>query len=206
MGTHLFLIITDFVSCLTCHFQTAPLAVRWEIMRVALYCGIPMDSLHFQYEPILNDQTKLWDRLRRLGAFEGKVFPEKTRSEAWNAAISDSFRSTDQVVVLTASLALSSARAGPLFKLTLQPLRLDLPHRLDRRFGSDRFLELIIPSPYTKDVKNLSKGNHSAIIDSIHNWLVKDSHVLLGRTWKSFCTKPATPKKLHKDDTLDPKP
>ncbi|KAI1739787.1 hypothetical protein F4680DRAFT_448782 [Xylaria scruposa] len=196
--------LQDVWPILPAQFQRAPLAVRWEILRVALYCGIDMDDLRFEYEPMLNDQTRLWDRLRRLSAFEGKVFPEKTRSEAWNAAMSDAFCSPDQVVVLTATLTLNPAKAGPLFNLTLQPLRLDLPHRLDRRFGSDRFLELVMPSPYTKDVKNLSKGNESVVIDSIHNWLVKQSHFLLGRTWKSFCTKPATPKKLHKDDTLRP--
>ncbi|KAI1754158.1 hypothetical protein F4782DRAFT_528600 [Xylaria castorea] len=196
--------LQDVWPVLPAHFQSAPLAIRWEIMRVALYCGIHMDDLRFQYEPILNDQTRLWDRLRRLSALEGKVFPEKTRPEAWKAATSATFSSTDQVVVLTAILTLNSAKAGPLFKLTLQPLRLDLPHRLDRRLGSDRFLELIIPSPYIKDIKNLSKGNESVVIDSIHNWLVRDSHVLMGRTWKSFYTKQATPKKLYKDDTLRP--
>ncbi|KAI1127629.1 hypothetical protein F5Y10DRAFT_190645 [Nemania abortiva] len=186
------------------HLQNAPLAVRWEIMRVALHCGTPMEELHVPYEPILNDQTRLWDSLRRLPAFEGKNFPEKSKPEAWNAAMSGHFRSTDQIVILAVSLTLNSAKVGPLFKLTLQPLRLDLPHRLDRRFGSDRFLELVIPSPYTKDVKALSKGNETVILDAIHNWLVKGPHVLLGRTWRSFCTKQATPKKMHKDDTLRP--
>ncbi|KAI0186943.1 RNA dependent RNA polymerase-domain-containing protein [Xylaria flabelliformis] len=196
--------LQDVWPILPTHFQRAPLAVRWEIMRVALYCGINMDDLRFEYEPILNDQTRLWDRLRRLSAFEGKLFPEKTRPEAWNAAMSNTFGSAGQVVVLAAILTLNSAKAGPLFNLTLEPLRLELPHRLDRRFGSDRFLELVMPSSYTREVKNLSKGNESVIIDSIHNWLVKHSHFLLGRTWKSFCTKQATPKKLHKDDTLRP--
>ncbi|KAI0909643.1 hypothetical protein F4823DRAFT_624761 [Ustulina deusta] len=186
------------------HLQNIPLAVRWEVMRVALHCGTPMEELHFQYEPILNDQDKLWTSLRRLRSFQGKNFPEKSRPEAWNAAMSDHFRSTNQVVVLTASLALSKKKVGPLFELSLHPLRLDLPHRLDRRFGSDRFLELIMPSPHTKETKALSKGNESAIIDSIHNWLAESSHFLLGRSWKSFGTKQATPKKIHKDDTLRP--
>jgi hypothetical protein len=118
--------------------------------------------------------------------------------------MSDDFHSKDQVVILTASLALNSAKDGPLFKLSLQPLKLDLPHRLDRRFGSDRFLELIIPSLYTKEVKAISKGNESVVIDSIHNWLVEGHHILLGRVWRSFFVKQATPKKIYKDDTLKP--
>ncbi|TGJ84959.1 hypothetical protein E0Z10_g3795 [Xylaria hypoxylon] len=187
------------------YFQSTPLAVRWEVIRVALHCGTPMEDLHFKYEPIMNDQNKLWESLRRLHAFQGKSFPEKSRPEAWSAAMSDHFRSADQVVVLTASLAINnSAKIGPLFKLNLQPLRLDLPHRLDRRFGSDRFLELIMPSPYTKEIKALSKGSESLVIDAIHNWLVEGPHFLLGRSWRSFGTKQATPKKIHKDDTLRP--
>ncbi|KAI0535140.1 hypothetical protein GGR58DRAFT_24380 [Xylaria digitata] len=179
-----------------------PLAVRWEVMRVALHCGTPMEDLRFQYEPILNDQNKLWESLRRIRAFQGKSFPEKSSSEAWNAAMSDHFRSADRVVVLTA--ALTSNKDGSIFELNLQPLRLDLPHRLDRRFGSDRFLELIMPSPYTKDIKDLSKGSESVIINSIHSWLVESPHFLLGRSWRSFAIKQAAPKKIHKDDTLRP--
>ncbi|KAI1114849.1 hypothetical protein F5Y14DRAFT_450706 [Nemania sp. NC0429] len=186
------------------HLQNAPLAVRWEIMRVALHCGTPMEDIHLQYDPILNDQTKLWDRLRRLSAFDGKSFPEKSKPEAWNAAMSDHFRMTDQIVVLTASLSLNAAKVGPLFKLSLQPLRLDLPHRLDRRFGSDRFLELLIPSSNSKDLKALSRGNESAVIRAIQTWLIEGPHFLLGRVWRSFCIKQATPKKIYKDDTLRP--
>ncbi|GAW23000.1 hypothetical protein ANO14919_125470 [Xylariales sp. No.14919] len=186
------------------YLQSIPLAVRWEVMRVALHCGIPIEDLPFQYEPILGDQNKLWETLRRLRVLQGKKFPEKSRPEAWNAAMSDHFRSTDQVVVLTASLTLNDrAKTGPLFNLSLQPLRLDLPHRLDRRFGSDRFLELTIPSSYTKEMKALSK-DHESLINSIRNWLVEGTHFLLGRSWRSFGTKQATPKKIHKDDTLRP--
>ncbi|KAI0201448.1 hypothetical protein F4808DRAFT_127207 [Astrocystis sublimbata] len=187
---------------LPAQLQSAPLAVRWEILRVALCCDVSMEDLRFEYRPDLNDQSKLWDQLRRLKAFEGKVFPEKSRAEAWRAALSDKFHSTDQVVVLTANLKLN--KSGLLFSLSLQPLKLDLPHRLDRRFGSDRFLELVIPSPYTREVSNLIKGNETTLINAIHDWLVRESHVFLGRMWKSFCVRAATPMKLHKDDTLKP--
>lgn len=163
-----------------------------------------MEDLDLQYDLLLNDQTRLWEKLRRLSALEGKSFPEKSKPEAWNAAISDHFRTTDQIVILTASLSLNAAKVGPLFKLSLQPLKLDLPHRLDRRFGSDRFLELVIPSPYTKEIKALGRGNESAVIHAIQKWLIEGPHFLLGRFWRSFCVKQATPKKIYKDDTLRP--
>ncbi|GAP89725.2 putative RNA-dependent RNA polymerase [Rosellinia necatrix] len=186
------------------HLRKAPLAVRWEIMRVALYCGVPMDELHFHYHPSWNDRDNLWNAFRGLDVFKDKSLPERSRVEAWNAAMSDHFSSIDQVVVLTASLTPNPSKHGLLFKLSLQPLKLDLPHRLDRRFGSDRFVEIVIPSLYTKEVKALSKGNESAVIDTVHNWLVEGSHFFLDRAWTSFYTKQATPKKIYKDDTLKP--
>jgi hypothetical protein len=158
-----------------------------------------MNDLRLPYEPDLNDQNRLWERLRRLKCFEGKSFPERSRPEAWSAAMSEHFRSTDQVVILAASLALNSSKDGPLFKLSLQPLKLDLPHRLDRRFGSDRFLEIVIPSTYSREMKKYESG-----MDTIYNWLVSGVHVLAGRIWSSFYVKQALPKKIHKDDTLKP--
>lgn len=186
------------------HLQAAPLAVRWEIMRVSLHCGVAPGDLALQYHKDMNSQTNLWNELRRCSAFGGKVFPEKSRPEAWKAAMSDHFRSTDRIVVLSASLTVNEAKDGPLFNLSLQPLKMELPHRLDRRFGSDRFLELIIPSLYSKSIKALSKGSEATITDAIHDWLVKGSHILLGRVWKSFCTKQTTARKIYRDDTLRP--
>ncbi|KAI1815970.1 hypothetical protein GGS20DRAFT_583902 [Poronia punctata] len=188
------------------HLQDAPFAVRWEIMRVALHCEIPpqtLKDLAFVYEPAFNNHSILWDRLRRLDIFEGKVFPEKPKPEAWNAAMSDRFCSLDQIVTLTASLTVNPSAVGPLFNLRLQPLKLDLPHRLDRRFGSDRFLELLIPSMHSRDVQGIKKTYDNGI-DAIHSWLARDCHIFLGRVWKSFFTKDGAPKKIHKDNTLVP--
>ncbi|KAI1346600.1 hypothetical protein F5Y01DRAFT_297461 [Xylaria sp. FL0043] len=193
----------DMWPALPPHLRNIPLAVRWEIMRVVLHCEASMEELHFQYEPKMNDQNTLWSSLQRLSCFKGRTFPEKSRPEAWRAAMSDHFRSADQVVVLSGSLALNPSKVGPLFKLSLNPLRLDLPHRLDRRFGSDRFLELIMPSPHAKEIRNLSKGNEPAIVDSILSWLAESPHFLLSRSWRSFGTKSAT-KKVQIDDILRP--
>jgi len=173
-------------------------------MRVALHCGVSLQVLKnhpFKYDPTLNNQSVLWERLRQLNIFEGKTFPEKSKPEAWIAAMSNRFGSTDQVVTLTASLTTNSSADGPLFKLSLQPLKLDLPHRLDRRFGSDRFVELIVPSIHSRDMESIKKSNNTGI-DIILNWLTRDCHVFLGRVWKSFFTKDASPKKIHKDNTL----
>ncbi|KAI2469302.1 RNA dependent RNA polymerase-domain-containing protein [Annulohypoxylon bovei var. microspora] len=185
---------------LPAQFDRAPFVVRWEILRIALYCGIQMDDLRIDYDPSWTDQKTLWGRLQALPLFQGKSFPEKSQSKAWTAALNDKFSTTDEVVVLTASLATNASKNGPFFTLRLNPLRLDLSHRLSRRFGSDRFLELVIPSMNSQDLKFLGEPG----IENIQRWLVNESHVLLGRVWTSFFLKPSLPKKINIDNTLVP--
>ncbi|KAI1771292.1 RNA dependent RNA polymerase-domain-containing protein [Hypoxylon cercidicola] len=185
---------------LPAHYDRAPFVVRWEILRVALHCGIEMDNLRLEYDPSLTDQKTLWARLQALPVFRGKSFPEKSRHDAWTAALNDKFSTLDQVVVLTATLTANTSRTGPPFYLKLSPLRLELPHRLGRRFGSDRFLELVIPSLRSPDVKNLGE----AAVESIQRWLVDGPHILLGRIWTSFFVKDALPKKIINDNAMGP--
>ncbi|OTB06797.1 hypothetical protein M426DRAFT_318509 [Hypoxylon sp. CI-4A] len=190
----------DVWPLLPAHYDRAPFVVRWEILRIALHCGIQMDDLRFEYDPAFTDQKTLWVRLQALPIFQGKSFPEKTRPEAWTAALNDKFATTEQAVVLTASLTTNTSKSGPLFALRLSPLKLDLSHRLGRRFGSDRFLELIMPCINSQDLRFLGDSN----IDDIQQWLVDESHVLLGRIWTAFFVKPSLPKKINSENTLGP--
>ncbi|KAI1104663.1 RNA dependent RNA polymerase-domain-containing protein [Jackrogersella minutella] len=182
------------------HYDRAPFAVRWEVLRIALHCGIQMDDLRLEYDPSWTDQNTLWSRLQALPLFRGKTFPERSRPEAWTAALNDKFSTTQGAVILTASLTANTSKTGPLFFLRLSPLKLDLSHRLSRRFGSDRFLELVIPTMGSQDVKNFGES----AVEGIQRWLVKDSHVLLGRVWTSFFLKPSLPKKINNENTLGP--
>ncbi|KAI1336697.1 RNA dependent RNA polymerase-domain-containing protein [Xylariaceae sp. FL0016] len=189
-------------------FDHAPLAVRWEMLRIALHCGVATEDIRMEYDDTLLNQSRFWERCRDLPVFqvERKDLPERSRSEAWVAALNENFLSNDQVhvVVLSATLTFNPAETGPLFHLQLQPLRLDLPHRLDRRFGSDRFIELVMPATSSHDMKRLGEKLGDPNLSSIRRWLVRSSHVLLGRVWSSFCIKDASPRKIHKDDTLRP--
>ncbi|KAI0887146.1 RNA dependent RNA polymerase-domain-containing protein [Annulohypoxylon maeteangense] len=185
---------------LPAQYDQAPFVVRWEILRIALYCGIQMDDLRVAYDPSWTDQKTMWRRLQALPIFQGKSFPERSQSNAWAAALDDKFGTTDSAVILTASLSTNTSKNGPLFTLRLNPLKLDLSHRLSRRFGSDRFLELVIPSMNSQDLKFLGEDG----IESIQQWLVTESHVLLGRVWTSFFLKPSLPKKINSDNTLMP--
>ncbi|KAH9903554.1 RNA dependent RNA polymerase-domain-containing protein [Xylariomycetidae sp. FL2044] len=185
------------LAVLPSHFDHAPFSIRWEVLRIALHCGITMEDLRLQYDPTWHEYDSLWTRFRALPIFEGKSFPERSPAGAWAAALTGSGR-PDEVVVFSATLSLNTSPNGPLYHLQLNPLKLDLPHRLDRRFGCDRFVELSMPS-----VRSSTLGDDS--LNILSHWLVQEPHILLGRKWSPFYIRNVSPKKVaHQDDTLLP--
>ncbi|RYP73826.1 hypothetical protein DL771_003404 [Monosporascus sp. 5C6A] len=184
-------------SRLPSSLDEAPLTVRWEILRIALHCGVDLEELSLTYDESWTDQTRLRSMLKSHPLLRDKNFPERANTDAWNAGLQD-FTNGGQHVVLSASLETSSTTTGPFFKVSLNPLKFELPHRLDRRFGSDRFLEILVPSPS----RNLSESSTDYFIE----WLLNHPHILLGRKWAPFFIRKADPKKRAKDDGFGPEP
>ncbi|KAK8103709.1 uncharacterized protein PG998_010742 [Apiospora kogelbergensis] len=186
----------------------APLPIVWEIIRVCLFAGIPTRDIQLSYEESWVDQNALWGVLKSHPLLKGRALPERSRSEAWTAAF-DNFRTPHRVVVLTASLEFSSpSDPDSVFTIQLDPLRLERPHRLNRRFGSDRFMEIVIP---TLDAKNLP--SHIKSIDgaesTLRHWASQRLHYFIGRTWTGFFIRPyrnTNTKEVAKDqkDMLNP--
>lgn len=170
-----------------------------------MHCGVNLGYFDLTYDPKdaeeWHDQEKLRQKLSMHRLFQNKVLPERCDSTTWNAALRG-FRHRDKVVVLSAELSYNSSEDGPLYKLGLKPMRLQLGHRLDRRFGPDRFIEITFPSPtqsgqqQPKRLKSWAGGSENII-----RWLCDGVHALLGRQWKPFFTKPV--KKVKK--TIAPK-
>lgn len=100
-------------------------------------------------------------------------------------------------VILTASLDYSPSQAGPLFLLRLHPLKLDKSSRLNRRFGSDRFFEILIPSPHNRKAPKILKD--SVAVDTVIHWLTRERHSFLGRRWAAFFTSDGDYRKPVKD-------
>lgn len=98
---------------------------------------------------------------------------------------------------MSASLKFSSSKTGPLFKVQLKPLSTDLTHRLGRRFGNDRFLEVTLP--------NLNKFRPPGGTDDdlemrrkeIIHWITGQGHKFMGIEWRSFGLKDARSKKIN---------
>jgi hypothetical protein len=156
-----------------------------------------MDQFNFPYVDEWLDYDVLWGFLRRLPALRDKKFPERCEQEAWNTA-KNGFKLGFRGVVFAASLRLCPSNSESLFSLKLQPLKLDYSHRLERRFGNDRFLELEVPNLEGRMQTNNSSKPGPNVQQSLIDWLVDADHRLLGRTWKAFFVKPKEDRKGDK--------
>ena len=123
---------------------------------------------------------------------KGKHFPQKSGKEVWTL-LAQKLHWGSHGISMRGSLEYTDALDGesssrPLFQLRLQPLRLDQTHRLERRFGSDRFFQIDIPNitgeRIPKDLKDIARRGKTVVVD----WL-RSPQKLMGRTWLSFSNK-----------------
>ena len=172
----------------------APDVVIWEVTRVALHCEVDVASLHLQYDERLMDLDTLWHTLRNHPSFKGKNFPAKSDPIAWSDGLYNNFESEgDAVVMLTATMHASKLRHGPAMQLELHPLKREQGSRLFRRFGSDRFLEVRIP---TIDTWLADEEEGEALVAS---WLANESHHFMDRRWSAFFIRERSEKSEIKD-------
>ncbi|KAG6003495.1 hypothetical protein E4U21_001986 [Claviceps maximensis] len=165
-------------------FSNAPLPVVWDITRYALYCGVKLDEIEIPYGDAKRwlHQSTLRQLLLQQEAFQGKHLPEPTSQKDWNIAL-DPSQSQHGAIRYSGELVPNQDAEGPLFILKLNPLHTQSSHRLTRRFGSDRFLEISMPS--MSDVKKFT----SCTDDAIAEWWIKGDHYFLGRQWSAFYCK-----------------
>ncbi|KAK5989817.1 RNA-dependent RNA polymerase 1-like protein [Cladobotryum mycophilum] len=174
----------------------APLAVIWEVTRAALHCRVTLDEFDLKYAPNdqWHDQPKLRGMVLTHPLFLGKGLPASNDSATWKIALNE-FQTKVKSVTLCAELTFNEKAAGPLYNLRLHPLKLELSHRLARRFGADRFLELLIPSPSSvKDYPAIAKDFD---LDKVVRWLTDKPHYFLGRFWIPFYVRSVKGKKTN---------
>lgn len=124
-------------------------------------------------------------------AFVGKGLPPSSEQKAWSVAL-ERFQEHGKAVTLSAELVYRpNNRDGPLYDLILHPLKFEVSHRLSRRFGADRFLEVTIPSSTAKDQPALVKDDENRS-EKIITWLTQKPHYFLGRRWVAFHTRDMT--------------
>jgi hypothetical protein len=179
--------------------KDAPIAIIWEVTRAALFCDVDLRKFDLKYEAgnKWHDQSELRKQLVGHRDFVGKGLPTQVAQKTWDASL-DSFKQNDEVVVLKAELEPADTSA---WNLKLQPLTLSSGHRLDRRYGSDRFLELTIPDLSKEDTK--SKNSRAALSsDKLMQW-INQRHYFLGRLWEPFYVRQVTKKQVPGPRTED---
>jgi hypothetical protein len=154
--------------------------------QVCINLNIPRDALR--------GQQKYWSAWKR--DFEGYTF--KSRID-YNELGASKSRSSD---VLMSCLDSACANYGPVhssspvFKLNILPIEAEKSSRLQRKFGSDRFLYVNVPSFEPNDCKS-SRFRHDdfpKIEQQFKLWCDRE-HSFLGRTWRAFHVEPIKKKK-----------
>ena len=167
-------------------------------MRIFLCTGVPLIESNLRLPKRTQDWTDyntLWNLLRKLDCMKDKTtkkekpFPERVGKETWAAANDDKFRQRDRGITMTGSLRYTNSPLGPLFKFQLEPLKLEKTHRLSRRFGCDRFMEIDIPCltggrQLPKIMEELGLRAKTILIE----WLASLPPIM-SRYWVAFCTK-----------------
>ena len=168
---------------------------------MALYCSVDLAAVDIQYEEDWHDQERFWKVLKANPNFRGRKFPDICDSQAWNDSVHRDFRSSTRAVVLTASMNFSHSRSGPPLLLALQPLKLEQSCRLHRRFGSDRFLDLRIPS---LDSWNIPKLPTEGLQTALSEWLTQNPHHFLARSWAAFWIRGEGRKSITRETPIGP--
>ncbi|KAF6823418.1 RNA-dependent RNA polymerase [Colletotrichum plurivorum] len=181
----------------------APFAIAWEVTRIALHCGVDLGEIEMSYQPDWYNYPNLRKSLFEHPLLAQKSFPERPNADAWTAALSGFKSPRGQSVVFTASLEQSkNIKSGPIFTLAMQPVALDQGCRLHRKFGSDRFFEILMPSPncWEEPIKAPEKR------EQVTRWLSTRLHYLAGRRWRAFYARDAGHKTPPKTVALGPDP
>ncbi len=157
-------------------------------MRVAGWCKLPLKSFANGLKQHSQGYKDLWSSLTSVARSTGFPLPERSSSIAW-AKAGENF----ERVSLSGRLKFTDQTNGPVFDLTLNPLKIDSSYRLARRFGHDRFCVIGIPSIGPEGLPSSLKPNNAAALvvrEAIIKWLVQRAHLFLGRTWRAFFVKP----------------
>jgi hypothetical protein len=191
--------------------EWAPLYAIYEIVRVFSHAGVSMADVEFPLTEDFSDYDKLWLFLRDLPQLQGKTFPPRSERAAWEAAktgFTSNGAGLELGVILSGSLTFDmSDSMSPLFQFRLRPLTLDKTHRLSRRLGEDRFIQIDMPHLQGRFLPKLLQGDRGQ--DFLLKWLVGRRHWLFGRCWRVFHCKPKErkekgEKKKKKDKPSDP--
>lgn len=104
------------------------------------------------------------------------------------------------MVVFSGKLDWCKSEQPGIFKLKLNPLKTEKTCRFHRRFGSDRFLSLIMPA-LTRPPRHLRLTSQPTLLrESLASWLTQNVHRCMGRTWRPFFVEEVKSKRKAKSE------
>jgi hypothetical protein len=160
------------------------------------------------YEDRWKSQNHLWKVMAEHPLLQDKTLPEKSSPAAWNAALED-FYAGEETVVLTMSLSFLPGRTGPFFQLQLHPLQINKSFRLSRRFGPDRFIQMVVPPLEVQNIPSL-KYRPESQMKHLRRWLFSSRHPFFCRVWTPFAVRSfretVTKKPANREDRSEPAP
>lgn len=187
-----------FLANLPPCLRSLSIYVIYEITRVFLHAGVSLEEFDAPVSDDLTNYNTLWKKLKSLPCLEDRPFPEPCGAEVWAFAV-DGLRRGGYSIVFAGSFCFGTD-AESVFRLRLDPLKLDHDHRLGRQLGTDRFFEISIPSLDDRQIpKSLAKLGHRGRAIFL-DWFVDSKHHFLGRTWQPFASKPKE-RRASKQDT-----
>lgn len=152
-----------------------------------MWGGIPFKQILVGDRLTFNTQHDFWLWVSGLAQRYGRMLPEKSPRRAWEAAVGDfKTQKHSEVVVLSGDMDWCEESETGVFKMKLNPLKLERTCRFRRRFGSDRFLTLTIPAPKRPPSHQKQPSYPSVLRESIAYWLARHYHSCLGRTWRAY--------------------
>lgn len=173
---------------------------RYELERIARAWGIPLNKM-LAGSTMSYDYEKFWHWVGNHNQRCGRPVPEKSAARAW-AVAENLFKDTgkhSEVVVLTGDLDWCEKSEPGIFKLKLNPLKIERTCRFHRRFGSDRFLSLTIPAPTRPPPHLRFTSQPSFLRESIVKWLTQNIHHCFGRKWRPFYVEEVKKRKTNGD-------
>ncbi|KAF4580869.1 RNA-dependent RNA polymerase 1 [Ophiocordyceps camponoti-floridani] len=163
----------------------APLPVLWEVTRIFQHCQVESETCNMAYDEGWVDQHLLRRTLAGHPAFAGKALPVASDSKAWALACRGLLGKTHQVCFSIELVMRPVAKGLFPLEMRLSPLTLEPSHRLARRFGADRCLEMTIPDPqYLERELIKAAGGDSSFQIRFNRWLHNGHlHPFASRLW-----------------------
>ena len=161
--------------------------------------GVALQEFCTIFKGQYNEYNVFWSEMSDLVKQHKSVMPERSQTATWERA-----GTNFEEVALSGKVTFSASQDTPLFKFQLNPLKRDRGYRLARKFGSDRFLIVSFPLIRQDKLPTVLKNHFVEARLGIIQWLVRETHQLLGRQWRAFLVKPSEKsKKARTDNTID---